>query len=509
MKSLSQSHPSPMPCSNHKSLKALACLLVCNTLLSSVPFALADDLPATPPAPAAPRKVTFPEPREQKLDNGLRVIVAERPELPLISAKLLVEGGAEVDPRGMSGLAHVTASLLTKGTETRSAPEIAVAIEQLGATLESGAEWDDSYLALTMLSTQAEPAFRILDDVIEHPTFKDEELDRLRKQLQDEVQVEMGDPANLARYAAAKVIFGNGPYGHPVKGLPASLEKITRDDVLHLYQAHYQPQHAILVISGNITADHGFELAQKVFGGWKAGTASSAEAAATPETPAPAKSRTVIINMPTAGQAAVLMGKPGITFVSKDYFAGEVANAVLGLGYSSRLNEEIRIKRGLSYGAFSRLDARREPGPFIASAQTMNEAAGTVVSLMKQGVDGLSKGLVGDDELRTRKAALMGVFARGLETNEGFAREIGKLALYGIPPGSLNERIAQWETVNADQIKSFAADHLQADQMSAIVVGNTSRFQKAMTDQFKGAEVVDVSALDLGAESLQKAVEKK
>ncbi|MGB8354039.1 MAG: pitrilysin family protein [Chthoniobacteraceae bacterium] len=478
------------------------------TLLALNLAAIADEPPHTPPPPSAPRKAAFPNPHEKTLANGLHVIIVERPALPLISVKLLVRNGAEIDPPGKAGLANLTASLLTKGTETRSAPQIAEAMEQLGASLESGAEWDDSYLRLTVLSSQEEAALAILSDLLRHPTFKDEELARLRIQFQNDIQVELGDVANLARFSTAKVNFGNSAYGHPVVGLPASLDRITREDVLNLYTARYQPQNIVLVISGDITAEKGFEMINRIFGDWN-GSKELGEISGGHPASYDYKPRTVVIDMPTAGQSAIMLGKPGIARNSKEYFQGIVANAVLGVGYSSRLNEEIRIKRGLSYGAASDLDARRETGPFVTFAQTMNEASGTVVGLMKQQIAGLSRDLVGDPELNTRKATLSGEFARLLETNEGFAAEAGKLALNNIPLDAVNSYIGSIQAVTSKQVQTFATLHMQPDQMSVIVVGNTALFQKALQDQLKGAELIESTALDFETPSLQQPAPKK
>ena len=494
-----------------KRMQFLSFAIASLTVLVMKSAAIADELPATPPPPAAPRTAIFPVPQETVLaGNGMHVIVVERPGLPLISVKLLIRAGAAADPTGKAGLANITASLLTKGTKTRTEPQIAEAVEQLGSSLESGAEWDDSYLRLTVLSSQAGAALEILSDVLQHPTFKDEELERLRGQLQDDMQVELGNPANLVKYATSKVIFGNSQYGHPASGSPASLGRIKRNDVLDFYKKCYTLRNTVLVISGDITPEKGSELAQQFFSGWKGAaiTGDSSEFM-TRRASYDYKPRTVVIDMPTAGQSAIMLGKPGITRTSKEYFEGMVANAVLGTGYSSRLNEEIRIKRGLSYGAESVLDARRDTGPFITFAQTMNEATGTVVGLMKQQVETLSKDLVGDAELNTRKATLSGEFARQLETNAGFAAEAGKLALNDIPLDFINSYIGSIQAVTSQQVQSFATLHLQPGQMSVIVVGNTALFQKALQDQLKGAELIESTAIDFETPSLKQPASKK
>ncbi|HEX5602554.1 MAG TPA: pitrilysin family protein, partial [Pyrinomonadaceae bacterium] len=182
---------------------------------------------ATPPPPAPPRSGAFPKPVEQTLPNGLRVIVVERRETPLVSAQLLIKNGGEVDPPELAGLADMTANLLTKGTQTRDATKIAQEVESLGASLDSGARWDSSFATVSGMSSKIPQAMEILADVVRRPTFKSEEVERLRQQYLDNVTLALGDPGTIARFVAARVVFGDSPYGHPVSGTTESLTRIS------------------------------------------------------------------------------------------------------------------------------------------------------------------------------------------------------------------------------------------------------------------------------------------
>src|SRR6185295_6408319 len=171
---------------------------------------------ATPPPPAQPRSVAFPKPVEETLPNGLRVIVVERRETPLVSAQLLIKNGGEVDPPELAGLADMTANLLTKGTQTRDATQIAQQIESLGASLDSGARWDSSFANVSVMSSKTAQAMEILADVVRRPTIKREEVERLRQQSLDSVTLALGDPGSIAQLLAARVVFGDTPDGHPI-----------------------------------------------------------------------------------------------------------------------------------------------------------------------------------------------------------------------------------------------------------------------------------------------------
>src|ERR1041384_5010119 len=221
---------------------------------------------ATPPPPTAPRSAKFPTPVDQTLPNGLRVIVIERRESPLISAQLLIRNGGEVDPPELAGLADMTASLLTKGTQTRDATKIAQEIESLGGSLESGARWDSSFANVSVMSSKISQAMEILADVVRRPTFKSEEVERLRQQDLDSITLAMGEPGSIARFVAARVVFGDSPYGHPISGTAESLTRISAGDITKMHSRYYRPDNAILVLGGAIGSKDAIALATKYFG---------------------------------------------------------------------------------------------------------------------------------------------------------------------------------------------------------------------------------------------------
>lgn len=459
---------------------------------------------ATPPPPAAPRSVTVPKPVERTLSNGLRVIVVEHHSTPLVAAQLLVENGGEVDPNSLSGLADMTAELLTKGTKTRTAPQIAQEIEALGGELSSSAGWDASRATVNVLSAKTEPAMAILADVVRNPVFQDEEIERLRQQYADNINIGMNSPGTLASWVASRVVFGDSPYGHPVSGTAESIERIKREDVVALHSKYYRPDNAILVIGGDISAADAFRLAEKSFGDWaKPATGLSGVPGPVVTAGGEAKQRVVVVDMPGAGQAAVLFARHGIARTDRDYFSGIVANSVLS-GYSGRLNQEIRIKRGLSYGAASSLSARRNDGSFVASAQTKNQSGAEVASLLNSELSRLSSEPVGDTELTPRKAVLIGGFGRTLETTEGIVGQIASLALYGLNLGEINSYIANVQAVTAPQVQKFAGSRLGVADSNIIIVGDAKDFLEPLRKQFPNVEVIKREDLDLNSGSLHK-----
>ena len=477
-------------------------ILLC---LVSAGFVNAQTPQATPPPPATPRSGTFPKPVEQTLPNGLRVIVIERRETPLIAAQLLIKNGSEADPPELAGLADVTANLLTKGTQTRDATKIAQEIESLGGSLDSGARWDSSFATVGVMSSKIPQAMEILADVVRRPTFKSEEVERLRQQYLDNVTLALGDPGTIARFVAARVVFGDTPYGHPVGGTTESLTRITGADIAKMHSRYYRPDNAILVIGGDINAKDGFALATKYLGDWqKPTTPLPTSDTATESAAAAVKSgRVVVIDKPDAGQAAVFLARTGITRKDPDYFRGIVTNSVLS-GYSGRLNQEIRIKRGLSYGAGSSLDARRGVGPFVASAQTKNESGAQVADLLLGEITRLSASPPADVELTPRKAVLVGNFSRNLETANGLVGQVASLALYGMGLDEINRYINNVQAISTGDIQKFAGARLDAKTSNIIIVGNAKAFLPELQKKFPNVEVIPVAELDLNTGLLRK-----
>lgn len=477
-------------------------ILTTITLLTLLESALAIGGVDKPPAPGPAPQVHFVRPSETKLDNGLRVIVAERPSLPLVAVQLLVRSGSELDPPNRGGVASMTGTLLTKGTESMSAPQIAEAIESLGGMIFSGGGWDSSDAAVVVMSNKLDAALGILADVALRPTFKPEEIERLRRQRLDGLRVALQQPGTVASYVATRVLFPEGEYSHPSGGTMETLQAIRREDIVALYHRAYRPENCALVFVGDITAEEAKRRAKQFFGDWKAD--ALAEATPSPQKTDDWKPQQVIIDMAQAGQAAVNIYKQAIRRNSPDYYNGIVANAALGRGFASRLNREIRIKRGLSYGATSSLDARRDAGVFSAGAQTKNESAAEVAKLLITETEKLSRDPVQADELKSREAMLIGNYARSMETNFGIVGEVSNLIVNGLPLDTLDKFIAAVNNVTAPDVTAFAKKYLTVPG-ALVIAGKAGAFGETMKKDFPDVKVIPTSELDLNRADLTTA----
>jgi len=454
----------------------------------------------TPPAPAAPKTVTIPAIQEKKLANGLMVAVVERKSSPIVTVQLLVKSGASSEDAGKAGLANLTAGMLTKGTKTRSATQIAEDMEFLGGSISSGAGWNSSNVSITVTPDKLDQAMAIMADVVLNPAFNQDELDLLKSQSMDELTYNLKQPGFIANYVASKYSFGE----HPAGGTPASISSITQADVQQFQSENYKSQLSVLIFTGDISVERAVAASQKFFGSMpqlKGELASQAFATGDPG-PSPLFKRILVVDLPNSGQAAVNYYNviQGVGRNNKQYYPASVLNSVLGGGYSSRLNYEIRIKRGLSYGAGSGFAWRAPRSNFSARTQTKNESAAQVAELTLAEIKRLADTSVAGDELVPRKSVLTGNFGRNLETTAGLANAIGELYSFGIPASELNNYMTGVNAVTDAQIREFASKNLLGGDV--IIVGDYSVFKDDLAKRFPNARVEVIKAADLDLSKL-------
>jgi zinc protease len=452
-----------------------------------------------PPAPSAPVSPTIPQPVEVRLANGMRLVTVERHDLPIVTAYLVTAGGAATDPANRAGVSSLAAELLTKGTRTRSATQIARAIEGLGGAIGSAAGSDGASVDVTVKSDQLAPAMAILADVAVNPAFAPEEIERARTQQIDAVTLALKNPAQVAGLVADRAVLGGSPYGAPIGGTPLSLKAITRPDIAAAYARSFQPGQATLIMVGDVTGARAKALAEAQFGRWQSAGAAPAKA---PEVVYP-KPRVIVVDMPEAGQAGVVVARPAIARNDARYYPLAVGNTVLGGGFSSRLNQEIRIKRGLAYGASSGLDAGKTQGTVAARTQTKNPTAAEVVTLIAAEMARLGSAPVPAAELDTRKAVLVGNFGRGIETTSGVAGILGAYVQNGVPLGELQRYTGAVGAVDPAAVQAAAVALLDPKAASIVVVGDAKQFIEPLRKAYPNVEVIPEAALKLDTATLR------
>jgi len=453
-----------------------------------------------PPAPGPEVPPVVPAPVIEHLSGGLTLITVPSHSVPLVSAMLVAPGGSAEDPGGRAGRATLTASVMTEGTRNRSAGQIHAAAEALGASLSGGATWDGAQLSLTVRSADAAAAVGLIADVARNATLPAAELERQRAIAADAVRVSMRDPGDVATLAAMRALYGDSAYGHPAGGTEASLAAIRRADLLAAYRATWRPGNTTLILSGDIEPAEARRIALLHFGGWRAAPVRTGRAEGA--RPAP-RTDVIVVDMPGAGQAAVAVAREGVARRDPRFYPAIVANAVLGGGYSARLNQEIRIRRGLSYGSGSNLDARRAAGPFVASTQTRNDAAAQVLGLILAEMRRLGAEPVPAAELAARRASLTGDFGRGVETTAGLAQFVGSYVTRGIDPAELLRYQRAVLGVTPAQARAAAADLLGPQGATIVIVGEAASFLPALRREHANVTVIPIASLRLDSATLR------
>jgi zinc protease len=452
-----------------------------------------------PPSPGAPNRADLPNPVERTLANGMRVIAFPQRSapkayaVPLIAAQLIVRGGASAESEAEAGLATLMTSLLTQGTATKSAVEIAQAVDGLGARLDAASGYDASIVSLTALTHVFAQAFALFDEVIRQPSFPPDEVERVRAKAIGDLALSYSSPSALARYVAQRVAFAAAPYGHPVSGTAETLATLDRELVVAFHARYFRPDNATLIVGGDCAPDEAFALAERQFGGWRAPATPLLVPAA--HTAPGSQSRVVIVDKPDAGRTAIVVGRVGIARRAATYPAGVVATAVLS-GYSGRLNQEVRVKRGLSYGAGAQLIARREPGMFLASTLVDHTKVEEAVAVVLESLRGLAAAPPEAAELVTRKATISGGFSRSIETIDGIAGVLGELALYDVPLTELGNYLPEIEAVDPAMVQRFAA--AMCEDLFVVLVGDASIFGAAIAREYPNVTTIPLAQLDLG-----------
>lgn len=458
---------------------------------------------APPPGPALP--IAVPAIASQVLDNGLRVVVAPRPGLPLVTAQVLVLAGREADPPDRAGLAAMTTTLLARGAvrdgQAVDAATLVRQAEALGGSLDTATGWRSSSVGMTVTTPRLPAALALLADVVRRPLLAPEELDRERERALDALRVALDNPGSVAGLAAARAWWGDSVYGST--STAATLARLRADALRAFHAAHWRPDRVVLVLAGDVEAGAARALAQSAFGDWARPDAAPPSARGTAATPAVPP--VLWVDMPGSGQSAVTVSAPAEPLGHADEVVGDVAQTLLGGGYSARLNQVIRIERGLSYGAFGGSEAHPAGGRWTGQAQTKHASAPEVARLMRDAVARLVREPAPAAELAARQASLVGGFARRLETTAGLASLVAGEIAAGRDPAALAGRIDAVRAVTPAQVQAYAARWWAPEALRVVIAGDWA----AAGDSVKALGAADAllrlpaAALDLDRPALR------
>lgn len=431
----------------------------------------------TAPAAGEPRPYHFPNITRATLSNGLRLLVAENRNAPLVSLRALIRSGADHDTPHTAGLASITADLLDEGAGSRDTMRLAEDIGLLGGALGTGADWDATYVSVDVLSRNAEPALGIFADVTARPTLPEDGLERVRAERLNEIIQQRNEPGVIAGKRFANLLYGTGPYGNSISGNADSVGRITIDDVRAFHRTHFVPNNSSVIVTGDIRPGQAVTLVERMLEEWEQGD-DPPRPRVTPKSLE--SSRIYVIDRPQAVQSEIRIGHLGVPRSCEDYFPLSVMNAILGGVFNSRINLNLREKHGYTYGARSTFAFRREAGPFVVSAPVRNEVTLESVNEVLNELRRIRTGDIEDHELNDTKNYLMGVFPATVQTASDIAGRLVDMELYGLPEDYFDHYRENIANVTKETIEHVARKYIDPERALIVVVGNASEIREPL-----------------------------
>ncbi len=433
-----------------------------------------DEWRNTQPQPGKTPALQLPVPKEFTLANGMKVYVIEQHKLPVLTAQVNVLRGREANPPDRAGLAAFTAEMMNEGTETRTAPQLADDIAQIGATLAASSSADASLVSGGALTKNADKLFELMAEVTMHPAFREEEVERVRKRRLTTLLQQTDNPGILASRVFVHELYGEkSPYGYLDTGTPESTKVTTRDDMVKFYKGGFAPNDAALVVAGDVSEAQLKAMATRYFGGWTGQV--------TPST-APVVSNTgirrvVIVDKPNAPQSALRVGQIGLQRSNPDYVPVTIMNDILGGMFSSRINLNLRETHGYTYGAFSSFDWRRGTGPFMVGSMIRTDVTAPAVKEVFHELDRMRTTDVSADELAMAKESTVRGLTAQFETTGKTAGTLSNLFIYSLPLDYYRTLPAKMEAVTAGDVRRMAEKYLTPDKMVVVVAGDSAKIQ--------------------------------
>jgi zinc protease len=427
----------------------------------------------------------FPPVATRTLANGLRVFVVTSSSEPAIGIQLLMTSAGSVnDPQGKPGVASMAASLLTQGTGKRTAQQIAESIDFVGGSLSATAADDDTIVGSSVVKKDFDLAMDLLSDVVLRASFQDDEIARQKQQLLSNLRVSYDDADYLASAVFERAVYGQHPYGLPTEGTPISIQAMTRQDIVQFRDSYYTPGTALLAFSGDISPEAAFAAAEKYFGAWSTKTATPPAHVAPVVAPGV---HIIVVNKPDTVQTQIRIGKPGVRRSDAEYIPLYVTDRIFGGSYNSRLNTEVRVKKGLTYGANSVFDTRLEAGDFLASTYTRTETTLAAVQLVVDQIKGMASGNLKPEELTFARDYLVGVYPIQTETPDEVASRVLTAAHYGLPANYNETYQNRISAVTLQQANSEAAKYFQPATLEIVLAGNAAQFRDNLKREFPDA----------------------
>jgi zinc protease len=433
----------------------------------------------TAPAPGPATAFHLPVPKTFTLKNGLQVYVIEDKQLPVISAGIVTRAGSENNAAPKAGLATMTAALLNEGTQTRNATQLAEDTDRIGARLLTSASMDVASASITLLSNNTDAGLDLLSDVVQHPAFTAEDLDRLRKQRLVAIAQESDSTIAVARRVGPRLLYGDQPYGESPVGTLDSVRAFTRDDVTGFYAAHYGSADSALVLAGDVSLDEANRLAEHYFGAWT-GTASAD--VTLPAAPAPPTLRIALVDKPGAPQTALIAYGLGVPITTPDFQAVQVMNYTLGGAFASRINMNLREVHGFTYGAQSLFSFYRDGGPFLAGGLVKTDVTAPATQQLMLELKRIQSEPPTETEVKEAKIARIQSLPGQFETTAATASAMASIFLYKRPLDYYATLPAAYLAVTPAAVEQVAKTDIHPDHIIIVAVGDKAKIETSLKE---------------------------
>ncbi|MGE5570433.1 MAG: M16 family metallopeptidase [Rhodospirillales bacterium] len=436
-------------------------------------------------------KISVPEPVRFQLPNGMTVFLVEDHELPMISVSALVRTGSRWEPADKVGLASITGTVMrTGGTSSRPGDQLDQELDRLGAYVETGIGQDSGSATVSVLKEDIDTGLAILADILQNPAFPEDKITLAKINAREGIARRNDDPGAIASREFRRVLFGkDSPYARVPEY--ATIDSITRDDLVAFHRQFFQPENVILGAWGDFDAAEMRAKIENTLGKWPRG--------GRPQPPVPdlepgAYNRAGIyaINKEDVNQSQVLMGFIGGKRNDPDYYALTVANTILGGGFSSRLMNHVRSDQGLAYSVGSSWAAGWDrPGYFVASGATKSETTVKIINSIKAEIRKLAENVT-DDELARAKDAILKGFAFEFDSTGKIVRRLMTYEYFGYPSDYLQRFRDNIEKVTKADVRRVAKQHLKTDNLAILVLGKEKDFDQPLTALGK-VTAIDIS----------------
>lgn len=430
------------------------------------------------PTPGQPPVAEFPDLQRTTLSNGMKIVLAERHGVPLVSFDLLVDAGYAADQGEKMGTGSLTMDMLDEGTQSHSALEISDAQEMLGARLSTYSDLDASYVTLSALRDKLAPSLDLMADVVLHPSFPADELERRRAWQLASIQQEKVQPLAMALRVLPKLLYGEGhAYSLPLtgSGTEASVKTITRDDLVHFYQTWFKPNNATMVVAGDITMNELKPLLETRFGSWQRGSVPHKQLA---DVPQPKGGVVYLLDRPGAQQSIIFAGHLAPPRANPDEIAIEAMNDMLGGAFTSRINMNLREDKHWAYGAFTLLWDARGQRPFFAYAPVQTDKTKESMAEIKKELEGIvgSRPITAEELEKTQKNETLSLPGQ-IETIGALSGRADQVVEFGLPDDYFKTYAGKIKALTLADVSGAAREIIHPDHLVWVVVGDREKIE--------------------------------